>query len=164
MRISPRRTRCSSATLCALCFDCARPAGALQASLLHLEVRRSTSAAAPSARNTANNACSRRLLAGCIYTGAAITWVHFVLAPTIEIVDEEEEEEGDEEEDDDWDEDEEYEDDALFIPLGWTKPVPRRFYKGSDPEWQEFRKVAADQKRHEQIRRMYGLVLFGMRY
>ncbi|KAF4311057.1 hypothetical protein GTA08_BOTSDO13236 [Botryosphaeria dothidea] len=91
----------------------------------------------------------KRLLAGCIYTAAAVTWINLVLGPTIEIVDEEEAEEGDE---DDWDEDEEYEDDGLFIPLGWTKPVPRSFYRGSDPEWQEFRKVASDSKRHEQIR------------
>ncbi|KAK0650462.1 hypothetical protein DIS24_g6724 [Lasiodiplodia hormozganensis] len=91
----------------------------------------------------------KRLLAGTIYTGAAFTWIHFVLGPTIEIVDEEE---GEDDEEGDWEEDEEWEDDALFIPLGWAKPVPRRFYRGSDPEWQEFKKVAADQKRHEQIR------------
>lgn len=101
-------------------------------------------------RNIANEGPFRRLLAGCIYTAAAVTWINLVLGPTIEIVDEEEAEEGDE---DDWDEDEEYEDDGLFIPLGWTKPVPRSFYRGSDPEWQEFRKVASDSKRHEQIRR-----------
>ncbi|KKY23672.1 hypothetical protein UCDDS831_g02893 [Diplodia seriata] len=93
----------------------------------------------------------KRLLAGTIYTGAAYTWMLLVIAPLFEVVDEEEEG-GEGEEEEDWDEDEEWDDDALFIPLGWATPVPRRFYRGSDPEWQEFRKVALDQKRHEQIR------------
>ena len=102
----------------------------------------------------ADTCSSRRVLAGAIYTGAAFTWIHFVLGPTIEIVDEEEEDEGEQE--GDWEEDEEWEDDALFIPLGWATPAPRKFYKGSDPEWQEFRKIAADPKRHDRIRRTYG--------
>ncbi|OJD35118.1 uncharacterized protein BKCO1_1900017 [Diplodia corticola] len=91
----------------------------------------------------------KRLLAGTIYTGAAYTWALFVLTPVFDLLDEQEGEEGDEAEED-WDE--EWDDDAMFIPLGWTKPVPRTFYRGSDPEWQEFRKVAVDQKRHERIR------------
>lgn len=40
----------------------------------------------------------------------------------------------------------------IFIPLGWAKPTQRTFYKGSDPEWQEFVKFSKDQERHKRIR------------
>ena len=39
--------------------------------------------------------------------------------------------------------------DSKFIPLTWAKKMPREFYKGSDPEWQEFRKVASDKERQK---------------
>ncbi|CZT19429.1 uncharacterized protein RCC_05280 [Ramularia collo-cygni] len=45
------------------------------------------------------------------------------------------------------DDDEEY----TFIPLTWGKKLPREFYRGSDPEWQEFVKVAKDKPRHKKI-------------
>ncbi|EME79681.1 uncharacterized protein MYCFIDRAFT_204907 [Pseudocercospora fijiensis CIRAD86] len=41
--------------------------------------------------------------------------------------------------------------DSLFIPLTWSKKMPRTFYKGSDPEWQEFVKIAKDKQRHKKI-------------
>lgn len=43
------------------------------------------------------------------------------------------------------------EEDSTFIPMTWAKPLPRTFYKGSDPEWQEFLKVARDKARHKKI-------------
>lgn len=41
--------------------------------------------------------------------------------------------------------------DSTFIPMTWSKKLPRQFYKGSDPEWQEFLKVARDKPRHAKI-------------
>lgn len=41
--------------------------------------------------------------------------------------------------------------DSTFIPLTWPTKLPRTFYRGSDPEWQEFIKVAKDQPRHTRI-------------
>lgn len=43
------------------------------------------------------------------------------------------------------------EEDSTFIPMTWAKALPRTFYKGSDPEWQEFLKVARDKPRHKKI-------------
>lgn len=51
--------------------------------------------------------------------------------------------------------DEEYEEEdhaLLFLPTGFTRPKPRTFYRGSDPEWQEFKKVATDPPRIQKIR------------
>lgn len=53
-------------------------------------------------------------------------------------------EEQDEEDDDD--------DVLLFLPTGLSRPKPKTFYRGSDPEWQEFRKIATDRPRAERIR------------
>jgi len=52
----------------------------------------------------------------------------------------------DEEEDDD------YDDILLFLPTGFSRPSRQTFYKGSDPEWQEFKKIATDRPRAEKIR------------
>lgn len=38
------------------------------------------------------------------------------------------------------------EDNRIFIPLGFAYELPREFYKGSDPEWQSFIKLARDKK------------------
>jgi hypothetical protein len=43
-------------------------------------------------------------------------------------------------------------DDTIFIPLGLTKAKAKTYYKGSDPEWQEFRKLAPDHKKHIRMR------------
>ncbi|KAK5124232.1 hypothetical protein LTR85_001935 [Meristemomyces frigidus] len=43
------------------------------------------------------------------------------------------------------------EEDSTFIPMTWATKAPRTFYKGSDPEWQEFVKVAKDKPRHKKI-------------
>lgn len=37
---------------------------------------------------------------------------------------------------------------STFIPLTWSKKLPRTFYKGSDPEWQSFLAIAKDKPRH----------------
>lgn len=41
--------------------------------------------------------------------------------------------------------------DSLFIPMTWSTKLPRQFYRGSDPEWQEFVKVAKDKTRIKKI-------------
>lgn len=52
-------------------------------------------------------------------------------------------------------EEDEDEDDAealLFLPTGFAREKKRNYYKGSDPEWQEFKKVSTDRARAERIR------------
>ncbi|KAF1975223.1 hypothetical protein BU23DRAFT_552630 [Bimuria novae-zelandiae CBS 107.79] len=63
-----------------------------------------------------------------------------------EITDEEEEELEDDEEEEEDDEG------LIFLPTGFSRPRPRRFYRGSDPEWQTFIRLAPDRKRMEKIR------------
>lgn len=72
---------------------------------------------------------------------------------TLEEVDDEEanEEEDEDEEDEDEDE-EEYDDAVLFLPTGFSRLKPKTFYRGSDPEWQEFKKVSQDKERINRIR------------
>jgi hypothetical protein len=41
--------------------------------------------------------------------------------------------------------------DSTFIPMTWATKLPRTFYKGSDPEWQEFVKIAKDKPRHKKL-------------
>jgi hypothetical protein len=51
------------------------------------------------------------------------------------------------------DDDEQEESEAiLFLPTGFSRAKPRQFYKGSDPEWQEFVRIAPDRQRIERIR------------
>lgn len=53
-----------------------------------------------------------------------------------------------------YEDDEDYDDAILFLPTGFSRPKPKTFYRGSDPEWQEYRKLAADRPRVEKIRSM----------
>ena len=62
--------------------------------------------------------------------------------------------EGDEEED------EFAEEDNTFIPMTWPTKLPRTFYKGSDPEWQEFVKIAKDKPRHKKLQDELVAVVF----
>lgn len=73
---------------------------------------------------------------------------------TLEEVDDKEanEEEDEDEEDEEEDEEDEYDDAILFLPTGFSRMKPTTFYKGSDPEWQEFKKVSQDKARIERIR------------
>ncbi|QIW96147.1 hypothetical protein AMS68_001665 [Peltaster fructicola] len=41
--------------------------------------------------------------------------------------------------------------DSLFIPMTWAQKMPKTYYKGSDPEWQEFIKIANDKERQKRI-------------
>ncbi|KAK7191773.1 hypothetical protein PSPO01_02222 [Paraphaeosphaeria sporulosa] len=50
------------------------------------------------------------------------------------------------------DEEEEEEDGLLFFPTGFSRPRPRSYYRGSDPEWQTFVRLAQDRPRVEKIR------------
>ncbi|KAJ4988064.1 hypothetical protein SVAN01_06476 [Stagonosporopsis vannaccii] len=74
---------------------------------------------------------------------------------TLEEVDDQEanEEEDEDEDENNEDEDEdEYDDAILFLPTGFSRRKQTTYYKGSDPEWQEFKKVSGDKKRIERIR------------
>lgn len=51
----------------------------------------------------------------------------------------------------DGDKEGEEEDDSLFIPLGWATPLPRQYYKGSDPEWLRFVQLSQDNKKRKSI-------------
>lgn len=42
--------------------------------------------------------------------------------------------------------------DAIFIPLGFTRQRPQTFYKGSDPEWQSFLEFRRDRDREKAVR------------
>lgn len=48
-------------------------------------------------------------------------------------------------------EDLEADEDSIFIPMTWAEKLPRTFYKGSDPEWQEFLKVSKNPDRIKTI-------------
>jgi hypothetical protein len=52
------------------------------------------------------------------------------------------------------DDEEDYDDALLFLPTGLSRQRPQTFYKGSDPEWQEYKKLAADRPRLDKIRSM----------
>ena len=85
-----------------------------------------------------------------VYSGAFLAYWHFVLPP----VDDEDDQVANNGRSDaeDYDVEDEEELEPIFIPLGWTKARPRTYYKGSDPEWQEFRRIAPDHKRHARMR------------
>lgn len=55
--------------------------------------------------------------------------------------------------DEEYEDDEEDGDDALlFFPTGFSRAKPQTYYKGSDPEWQEFIRIAPDKERTQRIR------------
>jgi hypothetical protein len=59
------------------------------------------------------------------------------------------------EEEDEWeeqDDDEEEDDGLIFFPTGFSRPRPRTFYRGSDPEWQTFTRLAPNRQRIDKIR------------
>ncbi|KAL1794654.1 hypothetical protein ACET3X_006470 [Alternaria dauci] len=55
--------------------------------------------------------------------------------------------------DEDEDDDEDDDDALLFLPIGLSRPRPKQYWRGSDPEWQEFRKLASDRPRVDKIRK-----------
>ena len=42
--------------------------------------------------------------------------------------------------------------DAIFIPLGFTRQRPQTYYKGSDPEWQSFLEFRRDRDKEKAVR------------
>ncbi|KAL8867274.1 MAG: hypothetical protein Q9174_005768 [Haloplaca sp. 1 TL-2023] len=99
------------------------------------------------------NSVLHRTVRACLYTAL----VYYALDRTLDSLEEVEEvskdqktkrknadddntgsEEADEEED---------EEGSVFIPLGLAYELPRQYYKGSDPEWQSFIKLASDKQR-----------------
>lgn len=44
------------------------------------------------------------------------------------------------------------EDDTVFIPLGLAYELPKTFYKGSDPEWQSFVRLARDREKCDALK------------
>lgn len=42
--------------------------------------------------------------------------------------------------------------DSWFIPMQYPFPLPRSFYRHSDPEWQEFVKMSWDEDRKNAVR------------
>jgi hypothetical protein len=88
-----------------------------------------------------------RIASFVLYTSCLVGYVWYFF-PEIEI---EIQEGGEEEEEEEHEESDFADESSLFIPLTWTKKLPRSFYKGSDPEWQEFVKVSKDKARHKKI-------------
>lgn len=70
---------------------------------------------------------------------------------TLDELDDKEANQGGPEDDGDEHEDEAYGDAILFLPTGFSRQKPKIFYKGSDPEWQEFMKITRDQARMRRI-------------
>ena len=60
----------------------------------------------------------------------------------------------------DSEEDEFADEDNTFIPMTWPTKLPRTFYRGSDPEWQEFVKIAKDKPRHKKLQDELVAVVF----
>lgn len=46
--------------------------------------------------------------------------------------------------------------DGIFIPFGWPKKEEKTYFKGSDPEWKSFVKLANDPKRQQDIQGQHG--------
>lgn len=49
---------------------------------------------------------------------------------------------------------------SVIIPLGWPKKLPKKPYKGDDPEWQEFLRYNRDPERLEMLQGKLILILF----
>ena len=94
----------------------------------------------------------KRVFTIAMYGIAAYTYMNLITkflgveVEALEELDDETEEDGEEMEDDGY-----AHPDSTFIPLTWSTKLPRTFYRGSDPEWQEFVKVAKDKPRHSKI-------------
>ncbi|KAI9662494.1 MAG: hypothetical protein M1821_008661 [Bathelium mastoideum] len=96
----------------------------------------------------------KRLASFGIYSGCTLA-CYFYFFPEIEI---EEASEGEGQEGDEVDSVQEGDidymepdDDSLFIPLSFAKRKERSYYRGSDPEWQEFIRLANDKPRHQKV-------------
>lgn len=108
----------------------------------------------------------RRLATFALYSGCVGGYLWWVSPEVeLEVTEAGEEQHGEvasaagaETEEDEWSEE-----DSWFVPLTWAKKLPRTYYKGSDPEWQEFRKVAKDKDRLKRIyKELVSVVLQGV--
>jgi hypothetical protein len=102
-------------------------------------------------------------LVGAVAVSAAIYGLGQYLSIEVEVQEEENTTRPAAGQDDGWqqvgpgvdDEDEEEYDDALlFLPTGFSRPRPKTYYRGSDPEWQAFKKLSQDVPRIKKIRSM----------
>jgi hypothetical protein len=95
---------------------------------------------------------ARQLVSFVLYTTCLTGYVwYFFPAVEVEVQIVDDTDRGD---DDQHHHDEFADEDSFFIPLTWSKKLPRSFYKGSDPEWQEFVKISKDKPRHKKIQCM----------
>jgi hypothetical protein len=96
----------------------------------------------------------RRFFNGLLYAIPAFALWYYIIPVTLEVEISEEDEklkpDGTIEV-----EDEDDLEDGLFIPFGWPKEDAKTFYKGSDPEWKEYMKLAKDPKRKTDIQGGY---------
>jgi hypothetical protein len=60
--------------------------------------------------------------------------------------------EGPDDDDEEEDDEEDEETGIIFFPTGLSRPKKKELYRGSDPEWQEFIRIAPDRKRTDRIR------------
>lgn len=104
----------------------------------------------------------RRIATIGLYVAATYAYINIIgryLDVEIEVLDDE-----DMEEEDDEGEDGEgpfyADEDSTFIPMTWATKMPRTFYRGSDPEWQEFVKIAKDKQRHHKIQNELVQIVF----
>ncbi|CAK4033412.1 Hypothetical predicted protein [Lecanosticta acicola] len=96
----------------------------------------------------------RRLITHGLYLGAIIgygTILSRYITVEVEVLGDDGEEESQDAGAGEREDDEFVEEDSLFIPMTWAKKMPRTFYKGSDPEWQEFIKMAKDKQRQKKV-------------
>lgn len=104
---------------------------------------------------------ARRLATFALYTGCIGGYLYW-LSPEVvlEVEEVETDQQGRPVKSEQEGQDEEFaEADSRFIPMTWASPLPVEYYKGSDPEWQEFRKVATDQPRQKRIYGEYKFLL-----
>lgn len=109
------------------------------------------------------------LYVGAFYVYASLVWRYLDVQIEIELEDEEKLKDGqregrevvEEEEEEEQHEGPYYaEEDSTFIPLTWSHKLPREWYKGSDPEWQEFVRMAKDKDRHKKIQNELVSIVF----
>jgi hypothetical protein len=92
-----------------------------------------------------------RIGAGLIFTYVASTRVAKFLVQHLELDDDDAENLAEPMELSD-DEMQDQLDNARFFPLTWATKLPRTYYDGNDPEWQEFIRIAKDKETREKIK------------
>ncbi|KAK4997044.1 hypothetical protein LTR66_003470 [Elasticomyces elasticus] len=102
---------------------------------------------------------TKRLATFALYNSAFLAYWYYVL-PSVDIeIDEEEAAKAEEELKNKTDAELDQEE-SLFIPMTWATKMPKTFYKGSDPEWQMFLKIAQDKKKLAEMRTQLTDIVF----